>query len=54
MFVRSYLGVIIFFVVLIVFARIGSRSDARAFEPWINGIGLAVVLVMTLKVLLDG
>jgi len=26
------------------FASIGTHSDARAFEPWINGIGLVVLL----------
>jgi len=36
------------------FAWIGTRRDARAFEPWINGIGFVVLLVMTLKLVLDG
>jgi hypothetical protein len=54
MFVRSYLGVIAFLVLFIFFAWIGTRNDARAFEPWISGIGLVVLLVMTLKLVLDG
>jgi hypothetical protein len=54
MFVRSYLGVIAFLVLFIFFAWIGTRSDARAFEHWINGIGLVVLLVMSLKLVLDG
>jgi hypothetical protein len=29
-------------------------QDARAFEPWINGLGLAVLPVMTLKLIFDG
>jgi len=36
------------------FPWIGTRSDARAFEHWINGIGLVVLLVMSLKLVLDG
>jgi hypothetical protein len=41
-------------VLFIFFAWIGTRRDARAFEPWINGLGLAVLLVMTLKLIFDG
>jgi hypothetical protein len=54
MFVRSYVGVLAFLVLFIFFAWIGTRRDARAFEPWINGLGLAVLLVMTLKLVFDG
>ena len=54
MFVRSYLGVIFFFVLFIFFAWIGSRGDARSFEPWINGVFLVALVVMTLKLVLDG
>ena len=54
MFVRSYVGVLAFLVLFIFFAWIGTRSDARAFEHCINGIGLVVLLVMSLKLVLDG
>jgi hypothetical protein len=53
MFVNSYLGAIAFLVLFIFFAWIGTPSDAHAFEPWINEIGLVVLLVMTLKLVRD-
>jgi hypothetical protein len=54
MFVRSYRGVIAFFVLFIFFAWLETRNDARDFEPWINGIGLVLALVLTVKLMLDG